>query len=116
MEVTNPQPLIDQIPLSRWEDLKGRGSIRNTNAHATALPDYVHPAELRQTSEQGGGIEEKTNSSHAVSETTRPIDENQKSTHSENFIQGKIQKLGDFVDTDAVCCNKPYGLMNQTIR
>lgn len=116
MEITNPQSLIDQIPLSRWEDLKGRGSIRNDPAHITALPDYVHPAEPRQNSDQDQRIDEKVTGSHAVTGTTLSVDESHTSTKSESFIHGKIQKLGDFVDTDAVCCDKTCVLMNRERR
>lgn len=102
MEITNPQYLIDQIPLSRWEALKGRGSIRSDTAHATAPPNYVHPAEPGQASEYDKGTQEKANGAGAETERTTSAKESQPLKKSENFIHGKIQKLGDFVDTDAV--------------
>ena len=40
MKITNPQPFVDQIDHSRWEQMKGRGSLRSDPGPS---PKYVEP-------------------------------------------------------------------------
>ncbi|KAK5996401.1 Putative aconitate hydratase [Cladobotryum mycophilum] len=76
MKVTNPQSLIDQIPLERWEALTGRGSLRKSTARK--------------------GQREATIGVRTIGD---PSLEN---ARQERRIQGKVQRLGHFVDTDAL--------------
>jgi 3-isopropylmalate dehydratase small subunit len=85
MEVTDPQPLLDEIDLKRLEELLGK------TPEASSSVTYVHPGfELRQA-ESSQSIEEET------TVPTKSVADNKTST-----IHGKVQVLGDFIDTDAL--------------
>ncbi|EHK47694.1 hypothetical protein TRIATDRAFT_44417 [Trichoderma atroviride IMI 206040] len=87
MAVANPQHFIDQIPAERWELMTGRGSLRGMSSGQE--PNWVEPASPGEA---------------ATSESElKKADESGQQDKSENaIIRGKIQRLGDFVDTDAL--------------
>lgn len=99
MAVASPQKLIDQIESARWESLKGRGSLPSMK---TTEPHYVEPPR--------GSSDDQVNSNTKVAETTdassAPMPDSamtvKGSGHGDRIISGKVQKLGDFIDTDAV--------------
>lgn len=95
MRIRNPRGLIDQIPHARWEGLKGRGSLQ---ALEGAEPQYVEPF--------GAGMAlPSTSPTTMACEEIVPSDDSPES-HSgqaqKQMISGRVQRLGDFIDTDAV--------------
>jgi hypothetical protein len=99
MEVTNPQSLIEQIPLERWDALKGHGSVESSNS-CIIEPPWVEPAaatepiklKTPERKEAGKGSELKMVEDYSQQNKQETIGK----------ILGRIQRLGDFVDTDAV--------------
>ncbi|EHK17249.1 uncharacterized protein TRIVIDRAFT_41788 [Trichoderma virens Gv29-8] len=86
MMVTNPQHFIDLIPPERWELLNGRGSLKGKLSGKE--PDWVEPASCHDDSND--------------SDVTETHITTKQETKGEKVIHGKIQRLGDFVDTDAL--------------
>ncbi|KAI1469831.1 aconitase family protein [Daldinia caldariorum] len=94
MAITNPQALLNTIDPARFDALKGRGSLRVIST-ATSL-DYVEPASVDHSRESGSNDIAPNNDGQVDNNT-----EAAKKMHG-NKIRGKIQKLGDFIDTDAL--------------
>ncbi|PTB36660.1 hypothetical protein M441DRAFT_449504 [Trichoderma asperellum CBS 433.97] len=86
MAVTNPQHFIDQIPAERWEMMTGRGSLKGISSGQE--PNWVEPASPGEAATNEGGTE--TNESV------------KNDGNADTIIRGKVQRLGDFVDTDAL--------------
>ncbi|KAI1481837.1 aconitase family protein [Daldinia eschscholtzii] len=93
MIITNPQALLDAIDPARFNAIKGRGSLR---AISTTSLDYVEPASVDHSPKPQSSDIALNNHSK-----TNKYTETVKKTH-ENKIKGRIQKLGDFIDTDAL--------------
>ncbi|KAK4073101.1 transcriptional regulator family: Fungal Specific TF [Trichoderma aggressivum f. europaeum] len=106
MTVTNPQHFIDLIPPERWELLNGRGSLKGKLSGKE--PDWVEPA---------SPVEATPESVLSDNQSATPVTQNDDSKDSdvvaaeasdqlekkgEKLIHGKVQRLGDFVDTDAL--------------
>ncbi|RFU76559.1 aconitase family [Trichoderma arundinaceum] len=107
MTVTNPQRFIDQIPPQRWEMMNGRGSLKGTLSGQE--PYWVEPASPveRTPSEDESENNESTLAIAQQSEPSKPdeiVAQNaEKNGESKSkIIHGRIQRLGDFVDTDAL--------------
>lgn len=107
MTVTNPQHFIDMIPQERWELLNGRSSIKGKLSGKE--PDWVEPAsppEATPGSELSDNqsatlLTQHDDSKDSVVVAAEVPDQSEKK--GERLIHGKIQRLGDFVDTDAAC-------------
>ncbi|KAL7920082.1 hypothetical protein ACQKWADRAFT_315064 [Trichoderma austrokoningii] len=104
MAVTNPQHFIDQIPVEKWEIMTGRGSLKGISSGKE--PNWVEPA-------SPATIESELDANHLAISTSqgneasnvneKGADESETRNRNENaIIRGKIQRLGDFVDTDAL--------------
>lgn len=107
MAVTNPQHFIDQIPAKRWELMTGRGSLKGISSGQE--PNWVEPASPGEaaTSDSELVVNQLAVSTSQGNETInaseKETDESEKKVGNENtIVRGKIQRLGDFVDTDAV--------------
>lgn len=100
MSITDPQPLIDMIDSERWDAIKGRGSLK---PRASSEPLYVDPPECAAKG-LGTGDEKSVNAESSslehANQATGPTPGVPELTG--DLIKGKIQRLGDFVDTDAV--------------
>ena len=86
MKVTNLKPFLNELNMDCLKELL----VHSVNGTATKGPTNVKP--------NGTPVKEQT------AETTfqeHPEDAPQSRTSSD-IIRGKIQKLGDFIDTDAV--------------
>lgn len=95
MVITNPQALLDAIDPARFDALKGRGSLQTIS---TTPPGYVEPASVdhsRNSQPNDVVFNDNVQTSDIMVETAGELQGNK--------IKGKIQKLGDFIDTDAVC-------------
>lgn len=87
MRIKDPQDLIDSIDASRWASLKGRGSLGVLQGKE---PHYVEPPDPETTS--GASTTENAPTSPQIEAPST----------NDTIITGKVQRLGDFVDTDAV--------------
>lgn len=102
MAVTNPQHFIDQISTERWEMMAGRGSLRGISS--TQEPNWVEPASPSEAVTNEGVVDVN----QLAMPTSQGDEINEKKTNESGgnanaIIRGKVQRLGDFVDTDAVC-------------
>ncbi|KAI0006237.1 hypothetical protein F4779DRAFT_597114 [Xylariaceae sp. FL0662B] len=98
MKITNPQRLVDQIDPERWESLKGKGSLRTI---AGPEPDYVEPASPPPSpppATKPPSID-KYPSPNVQSHSSKVRDLEPKRGR---MIRGKVFRLGDFIDTDAL--------------
>lgn len=108
MAVTNPQHFIDQIPAKRWELMTGRGSLKGLSSGQE--PNWVEPASPGEATpgESELGVNQlaisTSQGNEAINISEKVNDESEQRDVNENkIIHGKIQRLGEFVDTDAVC-------------
>ncbi|CAI4214289.1 unnamed protein product [Parascedosporium putredinis] len=100
MSITDPQPLIDMIDSGRWDAIKGRGSLK---PWTSSEPLYVDPPECATEglgTGDGKGVDAESVSLEHPDQATGPTPGVPERTG--DCIKGKIQRLGDFVDTDAV--------------
>lgn len=108
MKITDPQSLIDKIPSARWQALKSRGSIWRDGFDAASQPVYVHPADHSRPDKEGSDLEARLERALEEVETISAgkkmssIADGSVAEAAKRAISGKIQRLGDFVDTDAV--------------
>jgi hypothetical protein len=94
MTLTDPHPLLNAINLDRWNALRGSSTSLTALSSKSGLT-YVEPS--------GSSL------SHSREPKERPIESVQltqasqnSSSSGDNVLKGKIQRLGDFIDTDAV--------------
>lgn len=108
MKITDPQYLIDLIDQERWDQIKGRGSIREVLN--SPEPPYVEPpssgADNQVPHNDGVGVRSETPAYSHIPEHTS------QSVAREGVIDGKVQRLGDFIDTDAVSLPAPWKRSN----
>jgi hypothetical protein len=100
MTVTDPDELISKVDLERWNSLRGLGhpSTSGQRKHSQDSVLYVEPnsaAISLPTSAVPTQTIETPNSS-SITNVTDPAHEN-------IILTGKVLRLGDYVDTDAVC-------------
>lgn len=88
MEVADPRPLLDEVDLDRFASIAGRKSSQTTEVH------YVEPAPaLKGARSASGNPPEATLPTSIVAEST---------SSGSDVTKGKVIKLGDFIDTDAL--------------
>ncbi|SPO07049.1 probable aconitase family protein [Cephalotrichum gorgonifer] len=95
MKITDPQPLIDLIDQVRWDQLKGRGSLRSVTPRGSE-PRYVEPCGLDNDHRDTPGVGTTLSSSGPSPNGPLSFQE------GEEIISGKVNRLGDFIDTDAL--------------
>lgn len=106
MEITDPQQLIDLIDQKRWDKLKGRSS-RTETISSSHSPAYVEPPDYHADGcgEAPGSLlsqsPDRVLSSKVDVDTPDLI-------AKQVTVSGKVQRLGDFIDTDAVRVFKNY--------
>jgi hypothetical protein len=88
MKAADPTMLIERINIERWNKLRQHQQTEDTKAAAIA---YVEPA----------GETEQAHGSLETDEDESPHTKPPGMTSSDNIV-GKVQRLGDMVDTDAV--------------
>lgn len=96
MKLKDPHELLAAIDLDLWDSLRGASTISGAVSPETELK-YVEPHESATT--------EATNTKEPQAETAP---ETQPSTVTNlgdgaEALSGKINRLGDYIDTDAVC-------------
>ena len=87
MKITNPQEYLKLVDSQRLKQLLAKSTVIGETAGPAI--EYVEPAESQQ--EQAAEIS-AADDSKTVPDAAGELEE----------INGKIQRLGDFVDTDAV--------------
>lgn len=106
MTVTNPQHFIDMIPPERWELLNGRSSLKGKLSGIE--PDWVEPASPVEATPESELSDNQSATALTQHDDSKDSDvvaaeaADQPEKKVEKLIHGKIQRLGDFVDTDAV--------------
>ena len=96
MKVTNPKPFLDQLDMDRVIEILGNG----LKELITTGPKYVEPngSQSLKSSDDTLAFESQWDKPSTYP-PGRPTSEN---TEISDVILGKIQRLGDFIDTDAV--------------
>lgn len=89
MKVTNPRDYLSKIDMKRFEQLLSKPRLPAMGSKRSIT--YVEPPEVQESSS-----EEPV----ALTDEQKAPSDSQKKEATE--ISGKIQRLGDFVDTDAV--------------
>jgi hypothetical protein len=105
MKVRDPHDLISQVNLERFNSLKGiKISTTPNDSEILAMAlNYVEP------NDSGNSILEASSWFEVPSVIVSPgiglekLEEPISSATGENVLKGKIQRLGDYIDTDAVC-------------
>lgn len=105
MKVRDPHDLISEVDLKRFNSLKELKAISSLNdpESLTMSLNYVEP------NGSGNPISNEPSSFQAPdvagspginrNEPKKPFD----SAAEDDVLKGKIQRLGDYIDTDAVC-------------
>jgi hypothetical protein len=99
MEITDPKPYLDEIDRDRLREILGY-SPKDTARNG---PTYVEPSE--DSTEEPSNAVSNGNGTGSVSVGNIPISESDTpiaNSASEGIRRGKVQRLGDFIDTDAV--------------
>jgi hypothetical protein len=102
MKVTNPKFFLDEIDVERLSEILGH-RVKKTSGKS---PTYVEPAgeNISKTSDD---VPLSTSEANPTS-TPTPVAPSQTNGTSEqtsissDILRGKVQVLGDFIDTDAV--------------
>lgn len=95
MKLTDPHELLSTIDLNQWNHLRGASALLDSPPVIKEV-HYVEPRESRQVTADENEIEREIPAVGIVE-----MDECQLSTTGKT-LTGKIQQLGDFIDTDAV--------------
>jgi hypothetical protein len=99
MKVTDPKPFLDAIDQTRLKEILG-GSLINMPKNG---PIYVEPGPCSSVQLAAPNTDQV--SSTAEGQIAEPPLDNVPVSlllHSPDIRQGKVQRLGDFIDTDAV--------------
>ena len=107
MKIRDPYDLISQVNLERFNSLKGVKTTPSPNnpENFTMSLKYVEPngsgipPSSNWSSFQAPDVAESSETNLIKSE--KPINP----AAEDNSLKGKIQRLGDYIDTDAVCSN-----------
>jgi hypothetical protein len=102
MKVTNPKFFLDEIDVERLSEILGHRAKKTSGKS----PTYVEPTgdNVSQTSDD---FPPSTSEANPTS-TPKPVGPSQtngisgQTSISSDILRGKVQVLGDFIDTDAV--------------
>lgn len=90
MKITDPQKLLASIDLDRWQSLKG---TRPLTVPSNGSPVYVEPS---------GSQNLPSYSQNSICSNTESAHKDDIGSSGKDLLKGKVQRLGDFIDTDAV--------------
>ncbi|KKK20509.1 aconitase family protein [Aspergillus rambellii] len=93
MKVRDPQEFLDDIDLDRWHCLRGI-SPAPAEFHAEQGVTYVEPSGL--------SVGESRSSKEKLESSLQEEGESTLSNPHGDIMAGKVQRLGDFIDTDAL--------------
>jgi hypothetical protein len=96
MKVTNPKPFLDQLDMDRLKEILGNG----LKELIITGPKYVEPNGRGSLKSSDDALASESQSDKSSTNPAgRPASQK---TETSDVILGKIQRLGDFIDTDAV--------------
>lgn len=90
MRITDPQKLLDSIDLDRWQRLKGTKPL---TMPSSGSPSYVEPS---------GSSDSRSDGQNPISSSIESVEKGDIGSAGKDMLKGKVQRLGDFIDTDAV--------------
>jgi hypothetical protein len=94
MEITDPRDLLKQIDLDRVRQIQGlKQKVSATRPRSSGSPVYVEPAPVEDPPAKPSVIP-KVDEQIKIEDSIVPT--------NTAIRRGKIQRLGDFIDTDAV--------------
>jgi hypothetical protein len=96
MKLKDPHELLAAIDLDRWDSLRGAAKASDAGSPENQLK-YVEPH---------GSATIDSNKSQEQQTESVPVAESTKTTSlgaGAEVLSGKINRLGDYIDTDAVC-------------
>lgn len=105
MKVTNPKAFLDELDLDGLREILGRSSNGTTGNGPTYVEPNGNPVSSSSEDETRLSQEHR----QPTTEPNQPGSDVDKSSESTDIIRGKIQRLGDFIDTDAVRTCHPFG-------
>lgn len=106
MKVTDPSELISKVDLERWNSLRGVGNTKSQpdsvtylepNSSPTSAPTSIAPIQKDTPTSSETEAPKATDSATNSATDSAP---------EQNILKGKIQRLEDYIDTDAVCHNR----------
>ena len=102
MKLADPRPLLEEIDLNRLDEFLHRKTSMSTKK----VPVYLEPGhtkieEIRNGSISINGTADFSDNIQSKRKTGPPIP-SFKPSPQHDAIRGKVQRLGDFIDTDAV--------------
>lgn len=97
MKLKDPHEFLATIDLERWHTLRGI-SVSATDTTQDQI-SYMEPSSSATAETKNAGPTDVKSSEVDTSETA--------DSSSSDVMTGKVQRLGDFIDTDAVCCSLP---------
>ncbi|KAJ5128157.1 hypothetical protein N7448_008936 [Penicillium atrosanguineum] len=95
MRLTDPDDLIGSIDLSRWQNLKRTVHSKKGTPSSKVL-EYVEPSGDTQTSSDVAVFSHKNDIMDSQLQLNANVSDTQR------ILRGKVQNLGDFIDTDAL--------------
>jgi len=102
MTITDPKPLLDAIDLAKLQEILGRKAL--------LLPGlkYVEPGIGQESNSSGTPKAPSRGTLSDAQLPTRAAEDNAPESlkGSSKIIKGRIQRLGDFIDTDALAPNE----------
>jgi hypothetical protein len=102
MKITDPRPFLDAIDQTRLKEILGQNSIHEPKKS----PVYVEPGQgaALPAAAQDAEPVRKVSSTDEKPAAEAPSEDRPQAVGSSapDIRQGKIQRLGDFIDTDAV--------------
>lgn len=98
MKLKDPHEFLETIDLERWHTLRGF-SVSAADSAQNHI-SYVEPSGSATAEIKNAGSTDVLSSEVDTSETA--------DSSSSDVMTGKVQRLGDFIDTDAVCCSHSF--------
>lgn len=94
MKLVDPHHLLMKIDLDRWRDITGASAQSDASTGMSEMV-YLHPpvSPNARSDRKTPDVDDPSQQSEKMDET---------SSSPKDFLKGKILRLGDFIDTDAV--------------
>jgi len=106
MKITDPKPLLDELDLNRLNHLLRPNSKKSVKRG----PTYEEPSSSVSTSNDTASVSKPQETSSNSTVAAPPTEDASQPLESTDIIRGRVQKLGDFIDTDAVSHHPVYVL------
>jgi hypothetical protein len=108
MKVTNPKFFLGEIDLERLREILGHRAKKTSGKS----PTYLEPA-CDNVSKASDDVPLSTSEAHPAPTPKSVVpwptkDTSEETSKSSDILRGKIQVLGDFIDTDAVSLSSSH--------